>query len=121
MYKRLALAAMLAISLGGIATPASAQIYLRIGPPEPRVEMVPEPRPGYVWVAGHWEWRNQRHQWIKGVWLRERRGYEYYPPAWVERDDGRWNHQRGKWKRNDRDGDGIKNKNDRAPDNPYRR
>jgi hypothetical protein len=119
MIRKTILAAILAASFGSIATPASAQIVVRIGPPPPRVEVAPPPRPGSVWVAGHWEWRNNRHQWIAGTWIRERRGYVYSQPAWVERD-GRWYHSRGNWKRGDRDGDGVPDRRDRAPNNPNR-
>lgn len=40
-------------------------------------------------------------------------------PAWVERE-GRWNMNRGGWQRGDPDGDGVPNRQDRAPNNPNR-
>ena len=120
MIRKVILASILAASFGSIATPATAEIVVRIGPPPPRVEVVPAPRPGRVWVAGHWEWRNKHHQWIAGTWIHERRGYHYNQPTWVERD-GRWYMTSGKWSRGDRDGDGVPNSQDRAPDNPNRR
>jgi hypothetical protein len=51
--------------------------------------------------------------------MRERRGYHYNQPTWAERD-GRWSMQRGNWSRGDRDGDGVPNGRDRAPNNPNR-
>ena len=119
MIKKVLLAALLAASFGTIATTASAQIIVRMAPPEPRMEVVPQPRRGHVWVAGHWGWRNNHHQWIKGSWIRERRGYHYNQPAWAERD-GRWYMERGNWRRGDRDGDGVPNRLDRSPNNPNR-
>lgn len=119
MIKKILVAAMLAASLGSIATSASAQIIVRVAPPQPRAEVAPQPRRGYVWVAGHWEWRNRKHHWVKGTWVRERRGYRYEQPTWVERDGG-WAMQRGAWRRGDRDGDGVPNRQDRAPSNPNR-
>jgi len=132
MIRKTIVAAMLAGTIGSIATPASAVVYVRVAPPEPRVEIVPQPRRGYTWAAGHWEWQNRRHVWVAGNWIRERRGYQYIQPAWVEHD-GRWRMQRGNWRRGDRDrdgvpdrvdrdrdGDGVSNRQDARPDNPRR-
>jgi len=120
MIRKILLAAMVAASFGSIATPATAAIVVQVAPPPPRTEATPPPRRGHVWVAGHWEWRNRHHQWVTGTWIRERRGYQYIQPAWAERD-GRWYMERGSWRRGDRDGDGVPNRQDRAPDNPNRR
>ena len=119
MIRKLMLAAILAGSLGTIATTAAAVIYVRTAPPEPRVEVVPEPRRGYTWSTGHWQWQNRRHVWVKGNWVRERRGYEYRQPEWKE-SNGRWHMTRGAWGRRDADGDGVRNSQDRAPNNPNR-
>lgn len=120
MIRKIVLAAIVAASFGSIAAPASAAIYVQVAPPAPRVEVIPSPRRGHVWAAGHWEWKKNKHQWVKGTWIRERRGYIYNQPAWTERD-GRWQMERGNWRRGDRDGDGVPNRQDRAPDNPNRR
>src|SRR5690242_8182655 len=106
MIKKILVATMIAASFGGISTSASADvdIYVQIAPPAPRYEVVPPPRRGYVWVPGHWDWRNQRHVWIGGVWVAERPGYRYNQPSWVQRD-GRWGLERGRWVRGDRDRD----------------
>jgi hypothetical protein len=119
MMRRIILAAMLTACFGSIATPATAVVVVLVAPPPLRAEVSPPPRPGHVWVNGHWEWRQHHHQWIAGTWLRERHGYRYSQPAWVERD-GRWYMERGTWRREDRDGDGVPNGQDRAPDNPTR-
>lgn len=119
MIRKLVLAAMVSAALGSVTVPVAAATYVRIAPPPPREEMVPAPRRGHVWVGGHWGWKNGHHQWIKGSWLRERRGYRYSQPMWVERD-GRWYMERGAWRRGDRDGDGVPNRMDRAPNNPNR-
>jgi hypothetical protein len=119
MMRKLVLAATLAASLGSFAIPASSEIVVRRAPPEARYEAVPQARRGMLWVPGHWDWRNNRHVWVRGVWVRERAGYHYRQPAWVERD-GRWAMERGNWRRGDRDGDGVPNYPDRAPSNPNR-
>ena len=119
MIKKVLLAAMIAASFGTITAPASAEVIVRVAPPPLRAEAVPAPRRGQLWVAGHWDWKNRHHQWIPGTWIHERRGYQYTQPTWTERD-GRWRMERGNWRRNDRDGDGVPNRQDRAPDNPNR-
>jgi WXXGXW repeat (2 copies) len=119
MIKKTIVAALLAASFASIAIPASAAVYARVAPPPLRVEVVPAARPGRTWVAGHWEWRSNRHVWVAGNWIRDRRGYTYVQPAWTEQD-GRWQMQRGNWRRGDADGDGVPNGRDRAPNNPNR-
>ena len=119
MIRKVILTVILAASVGYIVTPAIAATYTQVAPPALRSEAIPAPRHGRVWVAGHWGWRNQRHQWVKGTWIRERRGYQYNQPAWIERE-GRWQMQAGNWRRQDQDGDGVPNRQDRAPNNPHR-
>lgn len=128
MIKRKLLLAALAVSAIGIAPlpAAAAAVYIDIAPPAPRYEVVPAPRAGYVWQPGVWEWRDGRHHWKKGYWVRERHGYYWHPTRWEQRD-GKWYMERGRWDREryagrmgDRDRDGIPNRVDRAPDNPRR-
>ena len=116
-------AALLAAASAGFSADALAApvgIDIRIGPPPPRVEVVPAPRRGYVWVPGYWGWRGNRHYWVGGTWVRERRGYAYAHPGWVQEGD-HWRFNRGGWNRGDRDHDGVPNRFDRQPDNPNRR
>lgn len=119
ILRKVIIAAMLAASLGSIATAANAAPYARMAPPEPRSESVPEPRRNRVWVAGHWQWNGNRYHWVKGKWIQARRGYAYNQPQWAERD-GRWQMSRGSWARGDNDGDGVRNSRDRSPNNPNR-
>lgn len=87
---------------------------IRVAPPPPRYERVPRARPGYYWVPGHWVWRGNRHEWIRGDWVRARPGYVYAPPRWVERNGG-WYMDQGRWERGgrDRDRDGIPDRMER--------
>ena len=57
-------------------------------PPPPQVETY-QARPGFVWVKGHYVWRNGQWTWTGGHWERERAGY-----AWT---DGRWEHRGNAW------------------------
>jgi hypothetical protein len=119
MIKKVLFISMMAASVGGIAVPAAATIYVQVGPPEMRVEAVPAPRHGYVWAPGYWNYRGNQHVWAKGTWVRERPGYAYHSPKWVEHD-GRWSQERAHWARHDRDGDGVPDSMDHQPDNPRR-
>ena len=98
---------------------AQPTVYFKSAPPPARVEVVPAARRGYVWVPGYWNARGNRHVWHRGHWERSRAGYSYIQPNWVQRDD-RWQFNRGRWNRGDRDGDGVRNNRDRAPNNPNR-
>ena len=137
--------AVVASALGAIPVAASAAIYVDIAPPEPRHEVVPAPRAGYVWAPGYYAYRNGHYVWMRGHWERERHGQYWHPGHWVERE-GRWVFVQPGWKHErfaygygrgyamgdrdhdgvpnrydrDRDGDGVPNRYDRAPDNPYR-
>ena len=119
MIRKTVVAAVLAAAFAGVAIPAAADIIVRFAPPEPRAENVPPPRHGKVWVAGHYEYRNHKYHWVKGSWVKERRGYTYHQPRWQERD-GRWAYEHRGWQRGDADRDGVRNGQDRAPNNPNR-
>lgn len=117
-------AVLLAAASAGFSADALARpdIDIRVGPPPPRVEVVPAARRGYLWTPGYWGWRGNRHYWVNGNYVRERRGYVYSHPAWVQ-DGEHWRFNRGAWARGggDRDRDGVPNRFDRHPDNPNRR
>lgn len=83
---------------------------------------MPASRAGYLWTPGYWGWRGNRHYWVNGAWVRERRGYVYSHLGWVQEGD-HWRFNRGTWARGggDRDRDGVPNRFDRHPDNPNRR
>lgn len=124
MFTRKILLAALAVSAIGLAPlPAAAEVsvYLDVAPPAPRHEVIPAPRRGYVWQPGFWDWRGQRHVWVRGHWMRERPNMFWHPSRW-ERRDGRWHLEKGRWDRqrwayNDRDRDGVPNRRDRDRDN----
>jgi hypothetical protein len=122
-FRKPLLAALIAASLGGISVPtlarADVEIFFNRAPPQLRHEVVPAPRRGYLWAPGYWDLRGQKHVWRRGHWERQRVGYKYVEPRWVERNNG-WALERGRWNRGDRDGDGVPNYRDNAPDNPRR-
>ncbi len=123
-FRKPLLVVLIAASLGGISfstqSIAAVEIIFNTAPPPARYELVPAPRKGYVWAPGYWDGNNNKHSWRKGKWERERKGYHYVEPRWTERDN-RWTLNRGGWNPGDRDGDGVPNSRDRAPDNPNRK
>jgi len=102
------------LCLGALASPALAQINISIdigsAPPPPRVEVVHEGRPGYMWIQGFWYWDGHKHRWAKGHWEKERPGHRWVPARWEDRG-GRHHYEPGRWEpyrddRDDRDGPG---------------
>ena len=116
----LATCAAVLLPLGAITLPTAAQaqpsIFIQTAPPPPRAERVPPPRRGYVWAPGHYEARGGRYVWVRGEYVRARPGYAYRAPQWQDRG-GRWEYSRGGW---DRDGDGVRNRDDDFPRDPTR-
>jgi len=95
------LLAALALSAAMVSLPAAAATFvdIRITPPPPHVEIVPGPRPGYVWAPGYWRWNGHRHIWVRGGWIRERHGWRWEPQHWVQTPNGRWHFVQGRWVR----------------------
>jgi hypothetical protein len=116
MLKKTILGAVIAV--GALAGVAQAQVVVRVAPPAPVYEVTPAARPGYVWAPGHHEWRNNQYVWVPGTWYRDRPGYTFEEPRWVQRNGG-WVLAGNDWRRGphgDRDGDGIANRYDRDRD-----
>lgn len=151
MHSKPLLAAAFAAALLGLGTAAQAQYtaIVSVAPPAPRHEVMPAPRAGWVWAPGHYEWRGNEYVWLEGRWMRERVGYEYREPRWVQRGDGSWVLVGNNWERRmaqrearresrtspygdfdrdgianrhdrDIDGDGVPNRRDAHPYNPRR-
>jgi hypothetical protein len=92
------LVAAAALSSGASVARTDIDVYVGPPPPEPRMEVVPESRPGYVWAPGYWRWENNRHVWSKGHWEHERHGHRWEADRW-DREGDRWVHRRGHWER----------------------
>jgi hypothetical protein len=89
--------------------------YVNVAPPAVPYEVIPAPRPGFVWAPGFWDWRYGRYVWVGGHWVRHRPGYYYEPVRWLHQG-GRY-YRAGGWR--DSDHDGVPNRYDRAPFDPY--
>jgi hypothetical protein len=76
------------VNLPGIVT---------IAPPAPRVERIPAPRSGQIWIGGHWSWNSNDYVWRPGYWQAARPDHDYAPGRWVQANGGyRW--VEGQWK-----------------------
>ncbi|OZI37558.1 hypothetical protein CAL29_03895 [Bordetella genomosp. 10] len=86
----------------GVATVTAAAVHAQeiiiapMAPPPPRVEVVPAPRPGYVWDNGHWRWEHGRYVWIEGYWRPVRVGRAWVPGHWQEHGPN-WRWVPGHW------------------------
>jgi hypothetical protein len=99
--RKLMLATLLLSAAASIApgvSLAAVNIDIDVAPPPARVEVVPEPRAGYVWAPGYWAWRGHEHVWVAGHWIHERRGYHWVPDTWVG-DGPHYHYVRGHWER----------------------
>lgn len=98
MKRLLMLSAFIVSSVAGSlasALPASAAVFVRIGPPPVRVEHVPPPpAPGYAWTGGYWRWDGVRYVWVPGHYVRHI-GH-WVPAHWVHRPGG-WIRVEGHW------------------------
>ncbi|MFC6646639.1 YXWGXW repeat-containing protein [Granulicella cerasi] len=88
--KKTFLATVLGVGLlAGGTLAADAQIAVRIGPPPPRREVIPPPRPGYVWHPGYHRWDGGRYVWVPGEYaVPPRPGAYWVPGHWAHRPGG---------------------------------
>jgi hypothetical protein len=57
-------------------------------PPPPIVEVMPPPRPGYVWVSGSWVWYRGHWAWARGRWGYPPHRHAMWVPGRYERRGG---------------------------------
>lgn len=92
--------AFAALGVALLSSPSYAQLYIDanigVAPPAARYEVIPAPRPGYVWTRGFWDWRGSNYVWVPGSWIAERPGYVWVEDRWDNRD-GRWRRWEGHW------------------------
>jgi WXXGXW repeat (2 copies) len=75
----------------GVAAPSVSNV----APPAARVERV-EPRDGYVWASGYWEWNGRSYHWVSGTYILEHRGAHWVADRW-EQVGPNWQHVAGHW------------------------
>jgi len=82
---------MLAITLLLSCGPPAGRVYVAVGPPPERVEVIDvAPSPGFVWVRGYWRYDGYGYVWVPGRWVALDRRYREWVP-------GHWRHDRRGW------------------------
>jgi len=79
---------VLAVGCGGRGGLAGSVTIAYKEPPAARVEQI-KPRAGFIWVKGHWYFKDKDWKWIAGRYEADRPGY-----AW---EDGRWEQRGTAW------------------------
>jgi hypothetical protein len=91
-------------ALGISALPAMANEYIvrdvTVQPPAPMAEEAGVPREGYIWAPGYYDYAQNKHNWHKGHYVRERKGYTYVAPRW-ENQNGHWSLYSENWVKDD--------------------
>jgi hypothetical protein len=92
-----------ALAIGGACAanprPRTDVEYVARRPPAERVEVVPAaPGAAYVWVRGHWGWRQNDYEWIGGHWAIPDRGFRQWVPGRWEQDRNGWYYREGHWR-----------------------
>ena len=84
------------IAAGSAMARVDVDIDIGVAPPVAPIEVVPDPRPGYVWAPGYYEWESERHVWHKGHWIEEHPGHRWVADRW-DQHGNKWHHERGHW------------------------
>jgi hypothetical protein len=69
-------------------------------PPQAAPPPPPAPRPGFVWIPGTHEWRDNQYVWVEGHWEREHPGDTWDPGHW-DHDGDRHAWHAGGWRHGD--------------------
>jgi hypothetical protein len=90
------------IGQSGSSTSAATPLVIEV-PNAPPTEMKaevkpPAPAPGYIWVAGYWDFISGHHVWRDGRWVKPMIGYEYMR-ARYEWDGKAWQFHVPHWHR----------------------
>ncbi len=98
-FASIVLAGLLVALVGCSAAPRVATAPPPV-PAAPVEVQTPQPAPNYVWVPGHWEWResDRTYVWVPGTWAVPPAGYSWVPGHW-ETKAGGYSWVEGHWKK----------------------
>lgn len=60
-----------------------------------------QPRAGFIWVRGRWDWRGNKWEWVPGHWERQRANKRWVDGRWEQRTQGNvrfWVWVEGGWR-----------------------
>ncbi len=87
----LALLFSLTLACGG---PRGGVRLVAAPPPPPPAQV--QPRPGHVYVAGHWDLVDDAWSWREGYWVPQRPGFSWVDGEWIDAG-GYWRWRAGHW------------------------
>jgi hypothetical protein len=81
------------------ACAGNAYVVARTAPPPPRAVgfVGVAPGPGYVWVDGYWNWRNN-WVWVPGSWVRPPRHRAVWVPGYWSQHGRNYRFHQGHWR-----------------------
>ena len=108
MLKRLLTPALLGAALTLSSAPALAQVHVelpgfeihvgqRAPPPLRHERRMRSPGPGYLWIAGAWDWRGNDWAWMPGRWDRPADRGTSWVRARYRREGAAWRYEPGHW------------------------
>jgi hypothetical protein len=92
---------MFFLAVGAVLLLSLLACVFQSGPkfaPPPMREEVMSAQPGshFVWIPGHWGWRNHEYVWTNGYWVTPRAGHNWVSGRWMKH--GRhWKWNPGHW------------------------
>ncbi|HLK28950.1 MAG TPA: hypothetical protein VKT28_10220 [Puia sp.] len=99
MKKIVSRVAILSVIVMAVSFSASAQVYVTVRPPAPRIVRPVQPSPAHVWIEEDWNGRGDHYEYGGGRWmLPPHPGWVWVPGRWVHARRG-WQWMPGRWRR----------------------
>jgi hypothetical protein len=89
MKKHFSKILVLILFVGAFSLSASAQIYIKVRPPEPpRHDRPIAPSPHHVWIDGEYVYHRDHYDYVDGYWTLPKPHQVWVPGHWQNRRDG---------------------------------